>query len=81
MLFGELVFGCVGIPGVLLILWLGAPSDPRLPGAAECDPDPWTVARIGLSLAAVANAGLWSGFWEFKRRRLQRSRARELGRY
>ncbi|GAB2753377.1 hypothetical protein GCM10027039_09420 [Terrabacter koreensis] len=75
---------------MLLILWLGAPSDPRLPGAAECDPDPFqadrwrhralTVARIGLSLAAVTNAGLWAGFWEFKRRRLQRSRAKELGR-
>ena len=69
IIVGWLVFGCLGIPGVLLILWLGAPSDPCLPGATDCGPDPWTVARIGLSLAAAANAGMvWAGFWEFKLR-------------
>jgi hypothetical protein len=68
---GWVAFACLGIPGLLSVLWLGAPSDPCSPGAADCGPEPWGVFQFGLVLIAAADLGmLWAAFWEFKRRKM-----------
>ena len=66
---GWVLAGVLAFFGLLGVMALGVPSDPCVPGDAQCGPEPTTVAGVGLLLLLVAGvAAAWSMFWHVRDR-------------
>jgi len=64
---GWSLSGVLAVLGLFGVMMLGAPSDPCVPDASDCGPEPTTFAAGGVVLLSVALvAAGWSVFWQVR---------------